>query len=84
MNKQIILKKYFEEVGFVDSNLESFNNFIENELQDIVDENREIVPTIIPHDIDEFKIKLNKIWVGQPDNSNDPKGPVITEADGSK
>lgn len=76
MNKQeLLLKKYFEENTFVSSNIESFNKFIDEELQNIIDESREIEPTIIPHNIDEFKIKLDKIVV---------KKPEITEADGSK
>ena len=76
MNKyNILIQKYFEEQSFVDSTIESFNNFIEKELQKIVDENKEIEPTIIPPDVDEFKIKFDKIWVTTPE---------ITEADGSK
>lgn len=76
MNKHsILIKKYFEEQSFVDSTIESFNNFIEKELQVIVEENKEIEPTIIPPDVDEFKIKFDKIWVTKPE---------ITEADGSK
>ena len=35
---------------------------------------QEIIPTIIPHNIDEFKIKLDKIWVEKP---------KMIEADGS-
>ncbi|MCX6706871.1 MAG: DNA-directed RNA polymerase subunit B'' [Candidatus Woesearchaeota archaeon] len=77
MNRRssILIKKYFEEHSIVNSNIESFNNFLENELQLIIEENKEIVPTIIPHNVDEFKIKFDKIWVEKP---------TITEADGSK
>ena len=72
---KLIIKKFFEDQHFVESSIDSFNNLIESELQKIIDENKEIEPTIIPHDIDEFKIKLDKIWVTAPE---------ITEADGSK
>jgi len=72
---KILIRKYFEEQSIVDANLESFNNFIDNELHKIIAENREIEPTIIPHNVDEFKIRLDKIWVTKPE---------ITEADGSK
>ncbi len=76
MNKRdILIKKYFEENSFVNSDIESFNNFVEVELQKIVDENGTILPTIIPHTIDEFKIKFGKVTLGKPQ---------ITEADGSK
>ncbi len=76
MNKRdIIVKKYFQENSLVGSDIESFNSFVESELQKIVDENGTILPTIIPHTIDEFKIKLGKVNLGKP---------MITEADGSK
>ncbi|MBW2981308.1 DNA-directed RNA polymerase subunit B'' [Candidatus Woesearchaeota archaeon] len=76
MNKNnILIKRYFEEQSFVDSTIESYNNFIEKELQNIISENKEIEPTIIPPDIEEFKIRFDKIWVTKPE---------ITEADGSK
>lgn len=70
-----LIKKYFQEFNVVEADIESFNYLIDKELQLIIDENREIEPTIIPHDIDEFKIKLDKIWVTKPE---------INEADGSK
>ncbi|MBI4150244.1 DNA-directed RNA polymerase subunit B'' [Candidatus Woesearchaeota archaeon] len=72
---ETLLKKYFEDHSFVASNIESFNTFIDVELQQIIEENKVIEPTIIPHNVDEFKIKFDKIWVEKP---------TITEADGSK
>ena len=69
-----LIQKYFEEQSFVDSDIDSFNNFIDKELLNIIEENREIIPTIIPHNIEEFKIRLDKIWVEKP---------KMTEADGS-
>jgi DNA-directed RNA polymerase beta subunit len=72
---KLLLKKFFEEHSFVGSDIESFNNFIDKELQVIIEENKEIEPTIIPHNVDDFKIKLDKIWVTKPE---------IIEADGSK
>jgi DNA-directed RNA polymerase beta subunit len=72
---RVLLKKFFDEHNFVASDINSFNSFIDNELQKIIEENRVIEPTIIPHNIDEFKIRLDKIWVTKPE---------ITEADGSK
>ncbi|MBT3720663.1 DNA-directed RNA polymerase subunit B'' [archaeon] len=73
--RDILIKKYFENTSLVSSDIESFDRFIEFELQKIVDENGTILPTIIPHTIDEFKIKFGKITIGKPE---------ITEADGSK
>lgn len=77
MNDQtrVLLPKYFDEFGFVDSSTESFDYFIDEELQRIVEENKVIEPTIIPPDVESFKIHLDKIWIEKP---------TIIEADGSK
>jgi DNA-directed RNA polymerase subunit B len=72
---KLLLAKYFKEVSPLNSNINSFNKFIDNMLQIIVDENKFVEPTIIPQNIDDFKIRLDKIWVTKPE---------ITEADGSK
>ena len=72
---RILLQKYFEENKFVQGSIESFNKFIDEELQQIIDENKEVEPTIIPPNVESFKIKLEKISVLKPE---------ITEADGSK
>ena len=74
-NEKLLIKKYFEERSFVEADLDSFNNFIERELQEIIEENKEIEPTIIPPNVEEFKIRFDKISVQKPE---------ITEADGSK
>ncbi|MFH1400533.1 MAG: DNA-directed RNA polymerase subunit B'' [Nanoarchaeota archaeon] len=72
---KLLVKKYFEENSIVQANIRSFDEFIENELPLIIEENREIEPTIIPSSVDEFKIRLSNIVVSKPE---------ITEADGSK
>ena len=72
---KVIINSYFKDHSFVRSDIESFNHFIEKELQKIIEENKVIEPTIIPNNVDEFKIVLDKIWVERPE---------ITEADGSK
>ena len=72
---KLLIQKYFEEQSFVDSDIDSFNNFVDKELQSIIEENKEIVPTIIPHNVDDYRIKFDKIWVIKPE---------IIESDGSK
>ncbi|MBI3031945.1 DNA-directed RNA polymerase subunit B'' [Candidatus Woesearchaeota archaeon] len=72
---EMLIKKYFEEHSLVASDIQSFNEFIEQELPLIVEENKIVEPTIIPSNVDEFKIRLDRIWVSKPE---------ITEADGSK
>jgi len=70
-----LIKSYFDTHSLVESNIQSFNRFMDEELQKIVNETQEIIPTIIPAEIKDFKIKLGKIKVEKPS---------ITEADGSK
>jgi len=74
-HSKLLIQKYFDSYSFIKSDIESFNYFIEHELQKIIEENKEIEPTIIPSNVDKFKIRLDKIWLAKPE---------ITEADGSK
>jgi DNA-directed RNA polymerase subunit B len=70
-----LIDKYFEESSFTNADIESFNSFIDKELQKIILENNDIEPTIIPSNIDDFKIRFDNISISKPE---------ITEADGSK
>ncbi|MFH1325331.1 MAG: DNA-directed RNA polymerase subunit B'' [archaeon] len=67
-NKHLVVKKYLAEHSLVESNITSFNNFIGNRMQEIVNE---ISETINKED---FEINLGKIEVGKPQ---------IIESDGS-
>ena len=67
-NQHLVVKKYLEDHSLVESNIISFNNFIEKRMQEIADE---ISETIVN---DDFEIILGKIKVGKPE---------IIEADGS-
>ncbi len=67
-NQHLISKKYLEEHSLVESNITSFNEFIEHRMQKIVDEISESINN------EEFEISLGKIKVGNP---------KIIEADGS-
>ncbi len=75
IKNNILIKKYFEENSLVRSNIESFNNFIGFGMQRIVEEVGEVIPTIIPPEMEDFKIFLDKIEIERPS---------IVEADGSK
>ena len=48
-DKWIILKSLFDEKGLVRQHLDSYNNFIEYEMQLIVDESSEVIPDIYIH-----------------------------------
>jgi len=67
-NKHLVVKKYLENHSLVESNITSFNNFINKRMQEIVDE---ISATINNED---FEIRLGKIKVGVP---------KVIESDGS-
>ncbi len=68
-DNHLIVRKYLEEHSLVESNIISFNNFVEKKMQEIVDE---ISGGINNED---FEITLGKIQV---------KKPIAIEADGSK
>jgi len=71
----IIVKKYFQDKSFVDANIKSFDKFIEKDIQRIISNTGDIRPTIIPPDVEDFRIKFDKVWVTKP---------WIVEADGAK
>ena len=70
-----LIEKYFENHSIIESNIKSFNDFVEKGMQKIINEIGDVIPTIIPKEVESFKIKLNKIWIEKPQ---------LIEADGSK
>ena len=66
--EHLLVKKYLEDHSLVESNIISFNNFINHRMQEIVDEFNETLPS------EDVEIKLGKIKVSRPQ---------IIEADGS-
>jgi DNA-directed RNA polymerase beta subunit len=74
-NSKQLIKKYFDDNSFIAPDIKSFNHFVDVELQKIIEENKVIEPTIIPSNVEEYKIMLDKISITKPE---------MTEADGSK
>ena len=69
MDKEhVLVKEYLKNYSLVESNLRSFNDFIDNKMQEIVTELSADLPT------EDFEIKLGKVKVGKPN---------IVESDGS-
>jgi len=67
-DNHIIIKKYLEEHSLVESNIISFNEFLEHRMQEIVDEISESINN------EEFEITLGKVRIEKP---------KVIEADGS-
>ena len=67
--EHILVKKYLQEHSLVESNIISFNDFIENKMQQIVNDVSKSLP------LEDIRIELGKIIVGKPN---------IIEADGSR
>jgi DNA-directed RNA polymerase subunit B len=70
-----IISNYFKDNSFVEASLKSYNDFLNKGMQRVVDDIGDIVPTIIPQEYENFKIKFSKINVGRP---------RVVEADGSR
>ena len=67
-NNHLIVKRYLENHSLVESNITSFNNFIESRMQEIANEISETINN------EDFEITLGKINIGKP---------KVIEADGS-
>ena len=59
-----LLKTFKNDVGFVRFQIDSYNNFLDNRLQKIIDEIGEIKPEV-PEIVD-LTIKFEKVTVGKP------------------
>ncbi len=66
--EHVLVKKYLGEHSLIESNITSYNNFINHRMQEIIDELNDSLPK------EDIEIKLGKIKVGKPN---------IIEADGS-
>src|SRR3989344_701588 len=67
--KHLLIRKYLEQHSIVESNIISFNNFLDKRMQEIVDELSEGLPKD-----EDIEIKLGKIRVATP---------MLVESDGS-
>ncbi|MCD6434409.1 MAG: DNA-directed RNA polymerase subunit B'' [Candidatus Diapherotrites archaeon] len=69
MNKWALVEAFYREKNFAQQQIDSFNQFVEEKLQEIIEENKIVVPKI-----EEVQIELEDIKVLKPS---------IIEADGS-
>jgi DNA-directed RNA polymerase subunit B len=75
----LLQKAFFREKGLVRQHLDSYNDFIDHGLQEIIDEVGAI-DIEIPES--PYKIKLGQAWVIDPQSRI--SGPYLTEVDGTK
>ncbi len=69
---EILLKSFAQEEGFVKFQIDSFNDFVDRRIPNIIKQIKEIKPEV--PDLGEFKIKLGRFKLGRPS---------VREADGS-
>jgi len=75
----LLQKSFFKEKGLVRQHLDSYNEFIDRGLQEVIDEIGEI-DIEVPEN--PYKIKLGQLWIIDPQSRI--TGPYITEVDGTK
>ena len=76
---RLMLATFFKDKGLVRQHLDSFNEFIDHGLQEVIDEVGEI-PIEVPEN--PYKVKLGQIWIIDPQTRI--TGPYATEVDGTK
>jgi len=77
----LIQKAFFEEKGLVRQHLDSYNEFVERGLQEVIDEVGEI-EIEVPEG--PYKIKFGKIFIVREIENDVIYGPYITEVDGTR
>jgi len=77
----LIQKAMFEEKGLVRQHLDSYNEFVEHGLQQVIDEVGEI-EIEIPEG--PYKIKFGRVYIVRECENNVIYGPYITEVDGTR
>jgi len=75
----LLLEAFFKEKGLVRQHLDSYNEFVEYGLQQIIDEVGEIEIEVPEYP---YKIKLGQVWIIDPQSRM--SGPYVTEVDGTK
>jgi len=77
----LIQKAFFEEKGLVRQHLDSYNEFVEQGLQEVIDEISEI-EIEVPEG--PYRIKFGKIFIVRETENGVIYGPYITEVDGTR
>jgi len=75
MDSKNLLEVYFENRLLNQFNIDSYNKFISEKIQEIVSEVGGVIPDILPPKVRDFEIKFGKVWVEKP---------YIMESDGTR
>jgi len=75
----LLLQAFFKDKGLVRQHLDSYNEYIDHGLQEVIDEVSEI-PIEVPEN--PYKVKLGQVWIIDPQTRI--TGPYTTEVDGTK
>jgi len=75
----LLLKAFFKEKGLVRQHLDSYNEFIDHGLQEVIDEVGEIQIEVPENP---YKVKLGQVWIIDPQTRI--TGPYTIEVDGTK
>jgi DNA-directed RNA polymerase subunit B len=78
-DKRLLLNAFFKDKGLVRQHLDSFNEFIDRGLQEVIDEIGEITIEVPENP---YKVKLGQIWIIDPQTRI--TGPYAIEVDGTK
>ena len=78
-NVHLLLKSFIRDKGLVRQHLDSFNEFIDRGLQEVIDEVGEIAIEVPESP---YKVKLGQIWIIDPETRI--TGSYTTEVDGTK
>jgi len=78
-DKHLLLKAFFRDKGLVRQHLDSYNEFIDHGLQEVVDEVGEISIEVSESP---YTVKLGQVWIIDPQTRI--TGPYTTEVDGTK
>ena len=59
LKRHALIEAYFDKNSFVEADIQSFNHFVDVQMPLIVKELGDVVPTVIPPDVNDFRIKLD-------------------------
>jgi len=66
-DKYILLYKYLEDKGVIESNIESFNYFVDHEMTKVGRAMGFFSPRVLPQGLHDLKFKIERLWLSKAD-----------------